>query len=426
MFVEGDSDILIPNDNNHVPSTRSVNNYLSTKSKSDHGAHLSSSVQNAGKQMRKTAESVAENIGVAVNNLQLNQRQKNLAIFAACSVLFFLLSLQLNSFRYDLISLIGGCVLCLACIKKDEFPSILLSLAISIFMLRFLMIDFQFTSGVIYYEITFFYVIQRLAMYAIAVLSWVFISQEPRISFMANRIFMGICAYLTLCALTDLVRGVSFSSFMFSLGEIMFYLTFTVLSFGLDTKISANQTDSIQKCSLPSPFGPHDAVHSNYVCAHCETNISDAASFCNICGTPVVRIFSPEIKEGNSDAVDEKNSISDPLYKTFCLNCGIYHALDQNYCNKCGSKLQQKAQPLHQPTYINNVADSPSFGIAVLGFFFPVIGLILYLIWKDDSPLRGKSAGKGALIGAIAWIAVYILAIVITNFYVISLFNALY
>ncbi len=30
-----------------------------------------------------------------------------------------------------------------------------------------------------------------------------------------------------------------------------------------------------------------------------------------------------------------------------------------------------------------------------------MIGLILYLVWKDQTPLRARSAGKGALIGVI-------------------------
>ena len=45
--------------------------------------------------------------------------------------------------------------------------------------------------------------------------------------------------------------------------------------------------------------------------------------------------------------------------------------------------------------------DAPSGGYAVLGFFIPVVGLILYLVWKDQTPLRAGSAGKGALIGVI-------------------------
>jgi hypothetical protein len=46
-------------------------------------------------------------------------------------------------------------------------------------------------------------------------------------------------------------------------------------------------------------------------------------------------------------------------------------------------------------------ADAPSGGFAALSFFFPVVGLILWLVWKDQYPLKAKSCGKGALIGLI-------------------------
>jgi hypothetical protein len=49
-----------------------------------------------------------------------------------------------------------------------------------------------------------------------------------------------------------------------------------------------------------------------------------------------------------------------------------------------------------------NPLDAPSGGFAVLCFFIPLVGLILYLVWKDEYPLKAKSCGKGALIGAIA------------------------
>lgn len=51
-----------------------------------------------------------------------------------------------------------------------------------------------------------------------------------------------------------------------------------------------------------------------------------------------------------------------------------------------------------------NSQDTPSIGMAVLGFFFPVAGLILWLVWKKQYPLKSKSAGKGALIGAIVYV----------------------
>ena len=57
--------------------------------------------------------------------------------------------------------------------------------------------------------------------------------------------------------------------------------------------------------------------------------------------------------------------------------------------------------------------DAPSAGFAVLGFFIPVVGLILYLVWKDQTPLKARSAGKGALISVIVTVAFYLLMIII-------------
>ena len=66
----------------------------------------------------------------------------------------------------------------------------------------------------------------------------------------------------------------------------------------------------------------------------------------------------------------------------------------------------QGTQPVfQQPVYpqMEYVQDAPSGGMTALGFFFPIVGLILYLVWKDQTPLKAKSAGKGALIGVIVW-----------------------
>ena len=43
--------------------------------------------------------------------------------------------------------------------------------------------------------------------------------------------------------------------------------------------------------------------------------------------------------------------------------------------------------------------DAPSIGFAVLGFFIPLAGLILWIMWKDKTPLKAKSCIKGAIIG---------------------------
>lgn len=71
---------------------------------------------------------------------------------------------------------------------------------------------------------------------------------------------------------------------------------------------------------------------------------------------------------------------------------------------------QQPYPPYQQPA----VPDAPSTGFAVLGFFFPLVGLILYLVWKDKTPLKAKSCGKGALIGFIVNTAVSIISYVVS------------
>ena len=62
----------------------------------------------------------------------------------------------------------------------------------------------------------------------------------------------------------------------------------------------------------------------------------------------------------------------------------------------------------------NNISiDASSFGYAVLGFFIPAAGLVLYLVWREQTPLRAKSAGKGALIGVIVWIGLTVLMLIL-------------
>ena len=73
----------------------------------------------------------------------------------------------------------------------------------------------------------------------------------------------------------------------------------------------------------------------------------------------------------------------------------------------------QQMMPLSQSGGFGpNPADYRSGGIATLGFFFPMVGLILYLVWKDQTPRRAHSAGKGALIGVITYAAVSVISVI--------------
>ena len=53
------------------------------------------------------------------------------------------------------------------------------------------------------------------------------------------------------------------------------------------------------------------------------------------------------------------------------------------------------------------------FGWGVLGFFVPVVGLILFLVWRGKRPKASRGAGVGALIGAVLWVVMAIVSTVI-------------
>ncbi len=57
--------------------------------------------------------------------------------------------------------------------------------------------------------------------------------------------------------------------------------------------------------------------------------------------------------------------------------------------------------------------DSGSAGWGILGCCFPIVGLILFLVWKDDKPKNAKSAGVGALMGVILIVVFMVLTTIL-------------
>ncbi|MFR2847242.1 MAG: hypothetical protein ACLTC4_08930 [Hungatella hathewayi] len=56
----------------------------------------------------------------------------------------------------------------------------------------------------------------------------------------------------------------------------------------------------------------------------------------------------------------------------------------------------------------NNVTDNGGFGWGLLGFCIPIVGLILFLVWKGEKPKTAKANGMGALISVIIGVVFYI------------------
>lgn len=101
------------------------------------------------------------------------------------------------------------------------------------------------------------------------------------------------------------------------------------------------------------------------------------------------------------------------MQKVFCNGCGKELLPDEQFCNVCGRKRPESALQTgyQQPIYMQTgyPQDVPSTGMNVLSFFFPVVGLILYLVWKDQTPIKARKIGKSALIGFFVWMGLSIL-----------------
>lgn len=71
----------------------------------------------------------------------------------------------------------------------------------------------------------------------------------------------------------------------------------------------------------------------------------------------------------------------------YCKNCGTEIDKNAYVCPKCGVKVKE-SKP-----------DVPSVGFNILSILFPIVGLILYFSWKNETPNKAKSVLTCAIIG---------------------------
>ncbi|MBQ2793524.1 MAG: zinc ribbon domain-containing protein [Clostridia bacterium] len=91
----------------------------------------------------------------------------------------------------------------------------------------------------------------------------------------------------------------------------------------------------------------------------------------------------------------------------FCTYCGARLDAGVSFCPNCGAKVERsesfaKSEPIDSAFtsagggYSAPSRDhTPSTGAAILSCIFPIIGLIMWLVWKDEKPGKANSALKG-------------------------------
>ena len=83
-------------------------------------------------------------------------------------------------------------------------------------------------------------------------------------------------------------------------------------------------------------------------------------------------------------------------------------------CESCGSTLEPGVTvcPTCGTTNYGVSATDPNdtggFLWGLLGCCIPIVGLILFLVWKDQKPNTAKAAGLGALVSVILAVIYYI------------------
>ena len=114
----------------------------------------------------------------------------------------------------------------------------------------------------------------------------------------------------------------------------------------------------------------------------------------------------------------------------FCKYCGKEIEENVAFCAHCGAaqeakevEMVQESAATAKPTPVQTATqyqaapqqepDKGGFGWGLLGCCVPIVGLILFLVWKDTKPKTAKAAGIGALVSVIASIVIYLVYFVL-------------
>lgn len=88
------------------------------------------------------------------------------------------------------------------------------------------------------------------------------------------------------------------------------------------------------------------------------------------------------------------------------------------YCSNCGEKIDKNASICPHCGVAQKlvISDNGGFGWGLLGCCIPIVGLILFLVWKDQKPKTAKAAGIGALVAVVCIVGFYVAMIALGIF----------
>lgn len=134
---------------------------------------------------------------------------------------------------------------------------------------------------------------------------------------------------------------------------------------------------------------------------------------CKQCGAPISNTdkFCPNCGAANLEYVKEEGGYSDPFTAT---NEEFYSKQKPvnddpfrgNHSRDYRDENYEPRREVHQN--YKKVVDEPTCGLGILSFMFPIVGFILYFVFKSSDKLRcAKHAAKWAWVSIILAVVLY-------------------
>ena len=167
---------------------------------------------------------------------------------------------------------------------------------------------------------------------------------------------------------------------------------------------------------------------------------TEAAGAAKDHGAAVKERGASESETGKSPAAGStaKNgdSAAEPTLIGYCADCHcpvyrgneVRHPTAGLLCKLCYGKRVKAAKAnyarggrtskgLKAPSiYTANAPDdAPSFGWAFLSFLIPIAGLVLFLVWRGEYPLRARSCFRGFIADIVLYVILVVLLVCLTS-----------
>lgn len=99
----------------------------------------------------------------------------------------------------------------------------------------------------------------------------------------------------------------------------------------------------------------------------------------------------------------------------YCKNCGKQLEDDVNVCDDCGTKQKDDGiqKEVTKTVIMKEIVDNPSHVVGAISCCFPIVGIVLYLLWKDEKPKSASLVCKWTIAGFVLCALFYVLYFVV-------------